>query len=593
MENVKKKKRRTRSYAEINCSAQAVRTYLAGQTQPVQVAAIRHALGGSLSREQARTVIKLLRAEGEVERVGRRQHTFAYLLTNKGRATQAEKALAKEDAPDNKGTSRMPKPTAIMARVVLEFLATQLGPVDNAELYARVPEGEQGVLKRALEVLRDWQVVEVTGSSQWTNYAIASKYRSGRQPLPRGLRKALSLPTKIAPAPEEEPLSLGAVPAPVAIEVMALAAKVRPNHSDALAPKLVVFLAGQTRPAKSAQIIDGIAWPMARSTLSLLLERLRDDGVIRMHGEKWNASWSLSIPTVESERPAPAKPSPPTARQDAASTNRAILPSDRIGQLSPAEERKLARRWLKLGDEGAMHHLVRANLGLVVKIAQDFKNSGARMEDLIQEGNVGLMIATRRFDLSRNVRLATYATFWIRACMLEHVIRNHGAVRIGTTRAHRKIFFNLRRARRKLEERGQMVDRAALAKELGVEEADVEAMYFRIYGGDVSLDAPKRADDDRTVGDTLATGEPSAEDIVAETDENAKQQALLQGALKALNEREIMIIKARYLRKKPLTLNQLGSKLGISRERVRQLEERAKAKLREACGLLPEEDDEE
>src|SRR5690242_13651386 len=141
----------------------------------------------------------------------------------------------------------------------------------------------------------------------------------------------------------------------------------------------------------------------------------------------------------------------------------------REGPLSIQEEHRLSRRWRTLEDKDALSRLVEAHLGLVIRIATEFRNSGPSMEDLIQEGNLGLTIAARRFDPGQGTRLATYATYWIRACMMEHVVRSHGPVRIGTTRAQRKIFFGLGRARRRLERDGQGATAEALAHALGVE----------------------------------------------------------------------------------------------------------------------------
>src|SRR5437773_5781674 len=148
----------------------------------------------------------------------------------------------------------------------------------------------------------------------------------------------------------------------------------------------------------------------------------------------------------------------------------------REGPLSIMEERRLARLWRACNDEMALARLVQAHLGLVIRIAMEFRHSGPAMEDLIQEGNLGLTIAARRFDPNRATRLATYATYWIRACMLEHVVRSHGPVRIGTTRSQRKIFFGLGRARRKLEREGETADASMLASALGVDREDIESM---------------------------------------------------------------------------------------------------------------------
>lgn len=256
-----------------------------------------------------------------------------------------------------------------------------------------------------------------------------------------------------------------------------------------------------------------------------------------------------------------------------------------LQRLSVEDERELARRWREEEDPRALGRLVAAHLGLVIHIATEFRRSGLAMEDLIQEGNLGLTIAARRFDPDRATRLATYATYWIRAYMLEHVVRSHGPVRIGTTRSQRKIFFGLWRARRKLEQGGETADVEALAGALGVMQEDVESMTPRLVGRDVSLDAPRGYDDRRSVGATLAEDGPTPEDMVAEHEEDDQRREQLFEGLKVLNARELVIIRARHMRQRPVTLAALGKKFGISRERVRQLEQGAKAKLRDYCGV--------
>jgi RNA polymerase sigma-32 factor len=251
--------------------------------------------------------------------------------------------------------------------------------------------------------------------------------------------------------------------------------------------------------------------------------------------------------------------------------------------LSPEEEQELSRRWMKHADKHALAGLIHAHLGLVIKIATEFRNSGPSMEDLIQEGHVGLTIAARRFDPGKATRLATYATYWIRACMMEYVVRSHGPVRIGTTRSQRKIFFGLGRARRRLEREGQAASSELLARLLGVPPEDVEHMATRLSGHDVSLDAPRSQDDERKTGNLLVVDAPSQEDLFAEGQEEDSRKAMLQEALKQLDPRERAILKARHMAARPTTLGALGKRFGISRERVRQLELRAVAKLRSFC----------
>jgi RNA polymerase sigma-32 factor len=255
------------------------------------------------------------------------------------------------------------------------------------------------------------------------------------------------------------------------------------------------------------------------------------------------------------------------------------------GPLSAEEEQRLARRWRTLEDAAALARLVQAHLGLVIHIANEYRHSGPSMEDLIQEGNLGLTVAARRFDPTKATRLATYATYWIRAFMMEHVVRSHGPVRIGTTRSQRKIFFGLGRARRRLECTGRAATAEALAGELGVEREDIESMSPRLSGRDVSLDAPRSVDDGREVGALLSEEGPSPEDLVAGLEEEDTRRERLHAGLRVLDPRERAIIKARHLCARPVTLGALGRRMGISRERVRQIELRAVAKLRSFCGV--------
>src|SRR4051812_10812592 len=292
---------------------------------------------------------------------------------------------------------------------------------------------------------------------------------------------------------------------------------------------------------------------------------------------------SMSVmPMPMPSAPMPSRPMPVPG--PATSPTPSPSPSN-PGALSIDEGRSPARRWQIYTDERALGRMVQAHLGLVVRIAMEFRYSGPALEDLIQEGNLGLTIAARRFDPDRATRLATYATYWIRACMLEHVVRSHGPVRIGTTRSQRKIFFGLGRARRKLEREGEAANSEALAAALGVESQDIEAMTPRLTGRDVSLDAPRGIDDRREVGALLAEDGPNPEERVAGHEEDDARKTRLFEGLKVLDPRERAIIKARHMRQRPATLASLGKKFGISRERVRQLELRAKSKLRSFCGV--------
>ena len=253
--------------------------------------------------------------------------------------------------------------------------------------------------------------------------------------------------------------------------------------------------------------------------------------------------------------------------------------------LSLEEEQQLSRRWMQQADTRALATLIHAHLGLVIKIATEFRNSGPSMEDLIQEGHVGLTIAARRFDPSKATRLATYATYWIRACMMEYVVRSHGPVRIGTTRSQRKIFFGLGRARRRLEREGADGRRPTSWPRSSACRRTTSSTWRRgSPGHDVSLDAPRSQDDERRQSNLLATDGPSQEDLYADGQEEDSRKALLDEALKQLDPRERAILKARHMSRAADRRSARSASASASRrERVRQLELRAVAKLRSYC----------
>jgi RNA polymerase sigma-32 factor len=251
-----------------------------------------------------------------------------------------------------------------------------------------------------------------------------------------------------------------------------------------------------------------------------------------------------------------------------------------IQMLTEEEERGLARRWRDANDGRALARLIEAHMGLVGRIAKEYHSVGLPYEDLLQEGNLGLTIAVRRFDPERGPRLATYAAYWIRASVLNLILRAHGPVRIGTTRAQRRIFFGLARARRQVEQEGGMpagLDQVAEA--LQVDPSEIEAMAPRLAGVDVSLDAPRGGGDARPWLSTLQDDGPSPEEQVMRTEERKRLRERLTEGMATLDPRERAIIRARHLRGRPATLAELGEKFGISRERIRQLEIRAKDKL--------------
>ena len=253
--------------------------------------------------------------------------------------------------------------------------------------------------------------------------------------------------------------------------------------------------------------------------------------------------------------------------------------------LEKEHELNLARRWRDDEDEAALHELVKSYTRLVVSVASRFRNYGLPMGDLIQEGNIGLMQAASRFDPERDVRFSTYATWWIRSCIQDYILRNWSIVRTGTTAAQKSLFFNLRRLRSKIEsreEREGLTDsnREEIAEELNVKVKDVEAMEGRMSGSDSSLNATISTEGEDEWQSMLPDDGPNPEDIALHVMDSNTRSAWLKNALGSLSDREQKIIKDRHLGHDVVTLEALGKELGVSKERVRQLEQRAMEKLK-------------
>ncbi|MDE0815544.1 MAG: RNA polymerase sigma factor RpoH [Alphaproteobacteria bacterium] len=251
--------------------------------------------------------------------------------------------------------------------------------------------------------------------------------------------------------------------------------------------------------------------------------------------------------------------------------------------LSHEEEYMLSKRFNEHDDVHAAHKMVTSHLRLVAKIAMGYRGYGLPLNEMISEGNVGLMQAVKRFDPERGFRLATYAMWWIRASIQEYVLHSWSLVKIGTTAAQKKLFFNLRKLKGKLQafEDGDLHPEtvAKISSELSVPEKDVVSMNRRMAGADHSLNAPLRADSDGEWQDWLVDDSESQEIVTAEAEELSKRRALLENAMGALNERERHIMTERRLSEDPLTLEALSKQYNISRERVRQIEVRAFEKL--------------
>jgi RNA polymerase sigma-32 factor len=252
--------------------------------------------------------------------------------------------------------------------------------------------------------------------------------------------------------------------------------------------------------------------------------------------------------------------------------------------LSRERELWLARLWREAGDEAALHELVMAYMRLVISTAAKFRNYGLPMSDLVQEGATGLMQAAARFEPEREVRFSTYAAWWIRSAMQDYILRNWSVVRTGTTAAQKALFFNLRRLRAKIGDgSGGPLDeagRAFIASELSVHTDEVEAMEMRLAGGDQSLNATISPTGEDEWQDFLADERPTPEETVMFARDSRTRSIWLAQALAELTDREQIIIKERRLRDDARTLEELGRDLGISKERVRQIEHRALEKLK-------------
>jgi RNA polymerase sigma-32 factor len=276
----------------------------------------------------------------------------------------------------------------------------------------------------------------------------------------------------------------------------------------------------------------------------------------------------------------------PTIANGSLGLSRYLEEIRRFPMLEPGEEFMLAKRWQEHADQDAAEKLVTSHLRLVARIAMGYRGYGLPIGEVISEGNVGLMQAVKRFDPDKGFRLATYAMWWIRASIQEYILRSWSLVKMGTTAAQKKLFFNLRKIKGQLKAldegdlRPDQVKR--IATQLGVTEEDVVSMNRRL-AGDSSLNAPVRNDSesgewqDWLVDDTM-----DQETALAESEEAERRRGMLNNALQGLNERERRVFEARRLAEDPLTLEELSAEFGVSRERIRQIEVRAFEKVQKA-----------
>lgn len=250
-------------------------------------------------------------------------------------------------------------------------------------------------------------------------------------------------------------------------------------------------------------------------------------------------------------------------------------------RLSKEEELELAVRYQESGDKRAGYQLVVSNLRLVVMIAREYQRNFKNILDLVQEGNIGLLEAVKKFDPYRGIRFPSYAAYWIRAYMLRYLINNIRLVKVGTTQAQRKLFFNLRKEKDKLEAEGFVPEAKLLAKRLGVKESEVIEMEQRLALPDMSVDAPLKAEEgENNLHSVLPDESASTEDVVVEADFKSALRAAIEEFCRGLEEKEQAIVQERLFTEEPVTLQSIADTYGLSRERIRQIEGRLKDQLR-------------
>jgi RNA polymerase sigma-32 factor len=249
--------------------------------------------------------------------------------------------------------------------------------------------------------------------------------------------------------------------------------------------------------------------------------------------------------------------------------------------LTREEETEIAKRYHQFQDREDAYKLVTGNLRLVVKIAKEFARASKNLLDLIQEGNVGLMEAVKNFDPYRGIRFPSYAVWWVRAYIYRYLINNWRLVKIGTTQAQRKLFFNLRKETERLEAEGFAPQPKLLAQRMGVKESEVREMQERMAQSEVSLDQPAGPDDDTRLIDAIPDSDRTPEETASATEWREFAHEKIEQFAATLKDKELEIFRSRLLSENPPTLQEVGGKFGISRERVRQIETRLKRRLKE------------
>jgi RNA polymerase sigma-32 factor len=262
-----------------------------------------------------------------------------------------------------------------------------------------------------------------------------------------------------------------------------------------------------------------------------------------------------------------------------------LLQINQFPLLTQEEEFKLAVRYRKYNDIEAAHKLITSNLKFVVKVAFEYKSYGVKIQDLVQEGNIGLMMAVKKFNPYKGYRFISYAIWWIRAYIQNFIIKTWSLVKIGTTQAQKKLFYKIGKVRKALESDGAGEKKyERLAKDLDVTKGDIIEMEQRMAARDLSLDAPFDEGQELTHLELLRENSPDQEEAIAQEEEKKMRQFEVQNAMKRLNEKEVYVIRNRVMADEPLTLQQIGTHLKLSRERVRQIESEALKKLKKEFG---------
>ncbi len=257
--------------------------------------------------------------------------------------------------------------------------------------------------------------------------------------------------------------------------------------------------------------------------------------------------------------------------------------------LNQEEEFKISVRYRKYDDIEAAHKLITSNLRFVVKVAFEYKSYGVKILDLIQEGNIGLMMAVKKFNPYKGYRFISYAIWWIRAYIQNFIIKTWSLVKIGTTQAQKKLFYKIGKVRKALEANGEKEKKyELLARDLDVTKEDIVEMEQRMSSRDLSLDAPFDESQELTHLELLKEESLNQEEAIAQEEEKKIREHEVQSAMKRLNDKEIYVLQNRIMAEDPLTLQQIGDHLKLSRERVRQIESEALKKLKKEFGTRPE-----